>query len=293
MTGMDDDLRDLLQVHRFGFFNPKAGIFFSIAPDQDAYLSFSVANREPAREDFKVAAGDPAAMPRPETLYDSELGYKLRGKKYSYSVNLYSMIYKDQLVPTGELSNVGYPIMTNVEKSSRTGVELNAGIKPFSFFSWDFGATISRNTILNFVEHYEDYITKDTLSVYKSKSLGTVAIAYSPSFIGSSDMSFKIFKNFELHLVSKYVGKQYFDNTMNNERMIDPYFFSNLRIDFDPVIPGIRAMEFQLQINNIFNSRYESNAYGGTWYVDGIENTWSYYFPQAGTNFMIRAGLTF
>ena len=81
MKGIDDDLKDIGQEHSFGFFNPKAGIFYSITPNQDAYFSFSVANREPTRADFKEASGDPAATPKPETLYDSELGYKLRAGK--------------------------------------------------------------------------------------------------------------------------------------------------------------------------------------------------------------------
>ncbi len=134
LRGSDDDLKDIGQNHRYNFFNPKAGLFFSITPDQEAYLSFSVANREPTRADFKEASGDPEAMPRPERLYDIEAGYKLRTGKSSFGVNLYGMIYKDQLVPTGELCNVGYPITTNVEKSYRAGVELIAGIIPIRLY---------------------------------------------------------------------------------------------------------------------------------------------------------------
>ncbi|MCU0473051.1 MAG: TonB-dependent receptor [Bacteroidales bacterium] len=293
LTGNDDDLKNIEQEHHFGFFNPKAGFFLSIAPDQDAYISFSVANREPTRADFKEAAGDPDAAPRPETLYDSELGYKLRGEKYSLAVNLYGMFYKDQLVPTGELSNVGYSIMTNVKKSSRIGLELNAGIKPFNFLTWNSGITLSSNKINNFTEHYINYVSIDSTEEYKIKNLGSVDIAYSPSVIATSDLNFRISEILELHFISKYVGKQYFDNTMNQERMIDPYFVNNLRIDFNPRISGIRGTEFQLLINNFFNSLYESNAYGGNSYADNIEYSWSNYFPQAGTNFMVKAGLTF
>jgi iron complex outermembrane receptor protein len=293
MVGFDDDFKDLLQTHDYGFFNPKAGIFFSPAPNQDAFLSFSVANREPTRADFKEASGDPEATPLPETLYDTEAGYKLRGGKYSLSANLYAMIYKDQMVPTGELSNVGYPITTNVTKSHRMGIEISAGVKPLKSVAWDFSVTLSRNKITDFTEYYTDYNTSDWSSEYKSKSLGSVYIAYSPSIIGSSDLLFGPLKNMELHIISKYVGKQYFDNTMSPERMLDPYFVNNLRIDFEPKISVIKNAEFQLLINNIFNNHYESNAYGGNWYEDGVEKTWSYYFPQAGTNLMFRIGLTF
>ena len=293
MKGQDDDLKDLGQKHSYGFFNPKAGFFVSINPHHDAYLSFSVTNREPSRADFKEAAGDPDATPRHETLYDTELGYKIRAKKFSAAVNIYAMLYKDQLVPTGELSSTGYSIMTNVEKSQRLGIELITAFKPADVFNWNFNLTLSRNKIPDFVEHYIDYNTSDWSEEYKSKNLGTVDIAYSPSLIGASDMNFKIIRNTEIHFISKYVGKQFFDNTMNFERTINPYFVNNLRIDFEPPVRGLKGADFQVIINNLLNSKYESNAYGGNWYEDGKEYTWSYYFPQAGINFMGGVSLSF
>ena len=293
MKGIDDDLKDIGQVHRFGFFNPKAGIFYSISPDQDAYFSFSVAHREPTREDFKVASGDAASAPRPETLYDSEMGYKLRTGKASFSINLYGMIYTDQLVPTGELSDVGYSIMTNVDKSYRTGVEIAGVIKPLDFIDWNMNLTLSRSRIKDFTEYYTDYNTSDWSSQYLSRHLGDVDIAYSPPLIATSDLGFKIHKGTEIHFISKYVGKQYVDNTMNSERMIDPYFVNNIRLDYEPEIRNLKSVQFQFLVNNIFNAVYESNGYGGNWYEDGVEKSWSYYFPQAGTNFMVRIGLKF
>ncbi len=293
LKGIDDDLKDLTQSHRFSFLNPKAGLFFSISQNREAYLSFSVAHREPTRADFKEASGDPAAMPRAERLYDLEAGYKLRSGNTSFAVNLYGMYYKDQLVPTGELSNVGYPITTNVKRSYRTGAEFIAGIKPSGRISWDLSLTLSRNKIPDFTEHYLDYNTSDGSSEYKSRNLGNVDIAYSPSVIGSSDISVSMLPSLKAHFISKYVGRQYFDNTMSNDRMVNPYFVNNVRVDFDPVIRKINGIRIQLLVNNVFNSLYESNAYGGNWYEDGIEKTWSYYFPQAGINFMMRLGLKF
>jgi len=171
MNGVDDDLKDIGQEHKFGFVNPKAGLFLSLTPNQDAYFSFSIANREPTRADFKEASGDINATPKHETLYDSELGYKLRTNNSAFAINFYGMIYKDQLVPTGELSNVGYPIMTNVEKSYRLGLELTAGIKPMDFIDWNLNLTLSKNKITNFVEHYIDYNTSDWSAEYLSRNL--------------------------------------------------------------------------------------------------------------------------
>ncbi|HEX2976803.1 MAG TPA: TonB-dependent receptor [Bacteroidales bacterium] len=292
MSGFDDDLKDLGQGHRFNFFNPKAGLFYTISQNQDAWLSFSVAHREPTRSDYKEASGDAEATPKPETLYDTEAGYKFEGQNGSLSTSLYAMIYHDQLVPTGELSDVGYSIMTNVGKSYRLGVEISGSLRITDNISWNSSLTLSRNKISDFVEYYTDYNTNDWSSQYLSKNLGLVDIAYSPSQVWSNDLDFH--KGiFSIHLISKFVGKQYFDNTRNPERTIDPYFVNNLRLDVTPKLNSLKQLDIQLLVNNILNERYENNAYGGNWYEDGQEKTWSYYFPQAGTNYMLRLGFKF
>jgi iron complex outermembrane recepter protein len=291
--GIDDDLKNISQVHRYDFFNPKAGIFLTITPGQDAYLSFSVANREPTRSDFLEASGDLNATPKSETLYDYEMGYKLKREKSSAAINLFGMIYKDQLVPTGELSNVGYSIMTNVDKSYRLGLEMIAGIKPLNFIEWNLNLTLSRNKVTDFKEYFTRYNTSDWSSDYLNKNLGVVDIAYSPSVTGTSDLTINIHRGVDLHVISKFIGKQYFDNTMSSDRMIDPYFINNIRIDFEPVIRNLKRVEFQVLVNNVLNEVYESNAYGGNWYEDGVEKTWSYYFPQAGINYMARISIRF
>jgi iron complex outermembrane receptor protein len=293
MHGPEDDLRDLTQLHLFNFINPKTGLFWSPAANQDAYISFSVANKEPTRSDYQVASGDNKDTPRAETLYDFETGYNLRADRVNLSFNLYGMSYKDQLIPTGELSNVGYPIMTNVKKSYRAGLEVTAGLKPLDKLLWELNFTSSRSWIPGFIEYYLDYNTSDQTSQYKSKLLGTVDIAYSPSMTGSSNLSYAFGQRLKASLITKYVGKQYFDNTMSRNRMIDPYLVSNLRLDYNPVIRGVKNAEIQLFINNLFNAQYESNAYGGLYYEDGVEKSWAYYFPQAGINFMIRLDVTF
>jgi len=206
---------------------------------------------------------------------------------------LYGMIYRDQLVPTGELSNVGYPVMTNVKSSYRTGIEFSAGFKPVNLISMQFNMTLSRNKIRDFTEYYMDYITADDSYIYKNKNLGDVDIAYSPFLITSGDLTLMFSEKLKMHIIAKYVGRQYFDNTMNRERMLDPYLVNNFRIDYSPEIQKIKNLDIQLFINNIFNNKYENNAYGGNWYEDGKENTWAYYFPQAGMNFFIKLCIGF
>jgi iron complex outermembrane recepter protein len=293
MKGPDDDLRILNELHDYNFFNPKVGLFFTPAANQDAYVSFAVAHKEPTRSDYKEAAGDNAATPKPEALYDIEAGYNLRINKFALGVNLFGMYYKDQLIPTGELSSVGYPIMTNVDRSYRAGTELTADIKPATILDWKLNMTLSVNKIQDFTEYYSDYISASNSYEYKSKNLGSVDLAYSPSFISSSEIVLNFPKQIKFHLITKYVGRQYFDNTMSSDRRLDAYLVNSLRIDCSIPVRGIKNVDLQLFINNLLNSKYENNAYGGTWYEDGKENTWSYYFPQAGISFMAKLSLRF
>jgi iron complex outermembrane receptor protein len=291
MEGVDDDLLALEQEHKYNFFNPKFGINYKLATHSNAYASFAMANREPTRANFKEAKGDPNAIPLPERLYDVEAGYFFAIPRFTAGINLYYMLYQDQLVPTGEKSNVGYDIMTNVADSYRRGIELVTVLKPADRIQWDLNVTLSQNKIRNFVEyatHYsgwnEDwqwYLNEEHLGT----SLGETNIAYSPGITGSSVLTFKPIRNGEAALISKYVGKQYFDNTSSPDRKIDPYFINDIRLSYSIPVKGLKDISLSLQINNLFNTLYISNAYGGNWYEAGEELTWAYFYPQAGIHF--------
>jgi len=295
MAGIDDDgyMRELDQQHQFHFFNPKLGGQFEINATQYAYASFSVGNREPTRQNFKDATGDPASAPKAERLRDLELGYSFRSQKLAAALNLYYMNYRNQLVPTGELSNDGYPIMTNVERSYRAGLELSFGIQAFSFLEWNANLTLSRNRIRDFVESYVDWDSNTWVGTESTRELGDVDIAYSPSVISSSDLAFHLAESMELHLISQYVSEQYFVNTMNENLKMDAWFVNNLRFDYTFPVRKLGIIALQFQVNNLFNALYENNAYGGTWWEDGEEYYWSAYFPQATINYLAKVSLRF
>ena len=128
IDGIDDKLRDVTQSHQFDFFNPKFGLFYKLNPSQDLYLNFGRANREPNRDNF-VDADPSGKKPTFETLNDFELGYSFKSPNLMFGSNLYYMRYKNQLILTGQINDVGSPIMTNVDNSYRAGVELMAGVK--------------------------------------------------------------------------------------------------------------------------------------------------------------------
>ena len=169
--------------------------------------------------------------------------------------------------------------MTNVDKSYRAGVELSFGIQPFSFLEWNASLTLSRNRIRDFVESYIDYDSDTWEGPASSRELGDVDMAYSPSVISSSDLVFHLAKAMDLHLISQYVSEQYFVNTMNENMKLDSWFVNNLRFDYSFPVKKVGVVGLQFQVNNLFNTLYENNAYGGTWWEDGQEYYWSAYFP--------------
>ncbi|ASB48356.1 TonB-dependent receptor [Alkalitalea saponilacus] len=292
MTGIDDNLDDLSQGHSFTFFNPKAGVFYEINPNHQSYVSFGISNREPTRTNFKDANLDPDATPLPERLYNVEAGYNFLTPSLSANVNIFYMYYKDQLVPTGEKSSVGYDIMTNVEESYRAGVEVQWAWRPFPAFRWDANFTLSRNIIRDFVETATDY-DDDWNEIERVTQLGDTDIAYSPSVIAGSMLTWNFFRNASLGLNSKYVGEQYFDNTSSSTRQLDAYLVHNFSLKYQLKTSWSKGVEFQLMVNNLTNLRYESNAYGGNWYEQGVENTWAYYYPMAPRHFMGQVVIRF
>ena len=291
--GPDDDMKDLSGKHRFLFFNPKAGLFWSNGNGSEAFVSAAVAHREPTRSDFKEAAGDIDATPRRERLTDFEGGYTFRNSRAALGVNLYYMQYHDQLVPTGKISTTGYPIMTNVPESFRTGVELSGSYRPSTLAAMKMNLTLSRSSIRNFRNYFYNYNTDDWSEEYVFSDLGTVDIAYSPRLTGSAELEVNPFESLSLRLTGKYVGRQYFDNTMNPDRSLEPYFISSLSAAYSFALKKAGELTFRFMVNNLFNAQYENNAYGGMWTEDGVEKTWAYFFPQAWINYTAGISLSF
>ncbi|MBP7036405.1 MAG: TonB-dependent receptor [Bacteroidales bacterium] len=291
--GPDANMKKLDGSYRFLFFNPKAGLFWSNGSGSEAFVSAAVAHREPTRAEYKDAAGDHSATPDRERLIDFEGGYTFRNSTAALGVNLYYMRYRDQLVPTGKISITGYPIKTNVPDSYRTGVELSGNYRPSPVVALMMNLTLSRSRIRNFRNHYFNYNTDDWSEEYLYKDLGTVDIAYSPRVTGSARLEISPAERFLLSLTGKYVGRQYFDNTMSADRAIDPYFVSSFSADYGFRLKKAGELKLRLMVNNLFDTRYENNAYGGMWTEDGEEKTWAYYFPQAGINYSAAVSISF
>jgi iron complex outermembrane receptor protein len=289
INGIDNDLRNITQSHIYNFINPKLGLFVGIDDRNKAYASFAVANREPNR-DALVDANPAKPYPTPETLYDAEAGYSFATTGFEIDVNLYYMYYHNQLVLTGKINDVGDPIMENVPESYRAGIELSAGAKLLRILDWQANATFSRNKILNFTEYVDNW---DEWPVQIVNPLGRTDIAFSPDITANNIFDLEPVKNLHLELISKYVGKQYLDNTSSEDRKLDPYFVNDLLASY-LLHPGfIKEIVFQVKINNFTNTKYESNAWVYRYYSEGQYEKSDGFFPQAGINFLAGISLKF
>lgn len=286
LTGIDDNLRDITQTHDFLFFNPKAGLFYELNNQNSVYLSFAIANREPNRSNYTDADPD-KGMPQAETLYDYELGYHFNSDKLTASVNAYYMYYRDQLVLTGAINDVGKGIMTNVPESFRTGIEMSGKARLADKVYASANLTLSKNKIRNFTELVDDW---DNWGSQIETPLGSTNLAFSPSATAGAEIGWAFAKGFEASLNGKYVSRQYIDNTSSEDRSLDPYFVSNFRLGWVVEPNFVRGLEISLNVNNLLNAEYETNAWVYRYYTEGSYGKEDGYFPQAGINFM--AGVT-
>ena len=265
----------------FNFFNPKAGITFMANEKSNLYFSFARAHREPNRNDYEDGS------PRPEQLNDFELGYRFASARTKFNVNGYYMRYKDQLVLTGALNDVGAPIRENSGNSYRLGLEVDAEIKVSEKWTLRPNMTLSTNKNEDFVFE-RDGVLQD---------LGDTNIAFSPDIIVGNIVTFAPLSNLQMSLLTKFVSEQYMGNIDSKASLLDAYSVSDFSISYQLKPKSIfKTIVISGLVNNIFDYKYESNGYFYTYDDDystpGIIQTieGAGYYPQAGINFL--AGIT-
>jgi iron complex outermembrane receptor protein len=254
-TGLVDD--------NFNFFNPKAGLNYEINQKNTLYFSYARANREPNRTDYE------GGNVKPEKLNDFELGWRFNSEKFQLNSNFYYMAYKDQLILTGTLDDVGSPIRSNSEKSYRLGFEVDATIKLSEKFMLRPNFTLSSNKNVDLAVEGQNYGTKD--------------IAYSPEVIAGNIIVYSPLKSLHISLLQKYVGEQYMNNIELPAAKLADYFVNDLNVSYEIKPKSVfKSIMITGLVNNILDKKYVSNGY--------MWDVYPYYYPQAGINFL--AGLT-
>ncbi len=297
MTGTDDDMVDLRSNHYYSFMNPKGGVFYRPNNNSEWYASVAVGQREPLRADLKDAVkfgGTKAILP--ERMIDYELGYRYTNNRgMNLAANFYYMDYNNQMVQTGKLSDSGYKIMENAKDSYRTGIELEAQVPLSPKFIVGANATFSKNIIKDYTAYYDLY--SPGYAEYlgqQEEHFDETDISFSPNLVGMASLTYMPIKNMTLNLMGKYVGKQYYDNTSNDDNSLDAYFVSNFVAGYTFDMTSVGSIDLQLVINNIFDKEYIANAWVATDKVnDGTAYVYKGLFPQATRNFMGRVTLRF
>lgn len=292
ITGLDKN-RNTLDFHnKYNFFNPKVGATYFINDQSNLYASFSVGNKEPNRDDFtNLKAGLP--VPKSEHLNNIEAGYRMTQKDFNIGINAYGMFYKDQLIFTGEVNDGGDPYRQNVDKSSRLGIELDGSYTISPKFIFNANAALSRNKIKNYVDYVSVYDENYELVKVQATNYASPNISFSPNTVLFGELVYKPLSGFAIALQEKYVSKQFMDNTQNDTRKLDAYWVSNARIGYDFSLKGIKNINIGLLANNILNRKYESNGYTYSSIYPWGTVTENFYFPQAGTNFLLSLNLKF
>lgn len=293
LAWIQNEVAPLQQRVNFNFFNPKAGISYKINTSGALYLYAGIGSREPVRSDFTNSSPD--SRPKHEIMKNIETGYRHKGKRMLLNSNIFFMDYKDQLILTGEINDVGKFARQNVKKSWRAGIEIEAAFMLSNSFQWNANLSLSRHIIPKFIEYSDKYDDNWNWTDFDIKEYRNTKIAFSPEIIASSQISYKPFENLIFSLSSKYVGDQYIDNTSSRERMLDAYLIHNLRANysFNTILLG--NAEITLQINNLLDTKYITNGwiYKGVVGSQGLITIEDGYFPQAGIHFLAGINLKF
>ena len=281
-----------LDIHeKYPFFNPKGGISWNYN-SHHAYASVAMSHREPERNNFTDNGSYPA--PKPEQLIDYELGYDYDGSIWQAGANFYFMDYTNQFVQTGQVSDIGEALTTNIKDSYRLGVELQASVNPTKWLTIECNAALSRNRIKDFDEVVEDWDNGTTTIHYDNSTL-----AFSPSAILNGFVTFH-HKGFAATLHSNYISRMYLDNTENINRSLPGYSVSNVSLSYT-LKPKkvVKEAVFKVNLNNIFNKRYAASGwvYSAIYESGGHPNDNRYYqigfIPMAGFNAMANLTVRF
>ena len=282
--GLTSDKVNLLVDETYEFFNPKFGASYALNKNNQFYFSYGRASREPRRSDFEEDVFIP------EKLDDYELGWRFTSNKVNLETNLYYMDYTDQLVLTGQLDDSGGFVRETSGNSYRAGLEIVADVTVLDQLHIRPNIALSSNKNRDFVTSRDGELV----------NLGTTNISFSPSIIAGNSIDYMPLKNLQVSLLSKYVGEQYLGNIDSETSKLDAYFLNDFNVNYTITkIPFAKSLVLSGLVNNIFDVDYVSNGFFFT-FDDDFSNPGTIttvegagFYPQAGTNFLLGATLTF
>lgn len=285
------------------FINPRFGINYRYSPELNIYLSFARVTREPRLKNYYDAAESSGGevpqfetkpdgsydfskpLVKPETMNNLEFGTSYAKENISASMNLFYMLFNDEIVKRGQMDRFGQPITGNMERTIHYGLEGTFSYKHNDIIELILNGSLSKN-----------YISSGAAYFYDKKKSITYKFDLSNNRIsGFPDVTFNaIFKinyhAFLAQLSTKFVGSFFTDNYDNKlgeylkvyskvadytDNKVDAYLVANFYGSYNLSIGSyIKDLKLFVQINNIFDNLYA--AYG-----IGKE-----FFPAAERNYL-------
>lgn len=291
LKGNDDNYGPIFTFDHhltYSFFNPKAGLNYELNKKNKLNIYYGISHREPVRSDIIIASNK--SVPKREMMQDAEMGWNYHTDKLTFNTNLYYMYYKNQLVNDGSVNDVGAYNRINVPVSYRTGIELEANYQLNKKFILYGNITLSRNKIKNFSEYLDNYdsATSNWLGNNFNKKYNTVDIALSPAITGYAQLRYIPIKDLQFAVSTKYISRQYLDNTQNKLQSIDASVVVDLQINYTVRTKMFKQIDIICLANNITNATYTTNGYTYASALNGQRQFANNYYPNALTNFLMQ-----
>lgn len=276
---------DVFRREQYHFVNPKLGLTWQVTTADRLYVSSAVAQKEPNRDDFEVVG----QAPKPETMVDTELGYARTKSRYAIEAGAFYMYYRNQLILTGKINDVGAQTRTNVPESYRAGLEIQGSVKFLKMVTFSANAAFSMNKITAFTEYIDNYDT----GLQEAVEHKNTDISFSPSIVLGGTLSVNPVKGLTFDLVTKYVGRQFMDNTQNRARSLNPFSVTDFRARYEFSYRRLKGMGLFVNLYNITDTRYEPQGYTFSYIYGGRQTTENFYFPQARFHWSVGTSIRF
>ncbi|MDZ4680352.1 MAG: TonB-dependent receptor [Saprospiraceae bacterium] len=293
--GINNQLQNVDLKDELIFFNPKAGLLYQTGLNQQYYASFGVAHREPNRSDY--TENPIRQRPKRERLLNTEIGWRASWKKSALNVNFYHMHYDDQLALNGEINDASEYRRINIAKSYRAGLEISGGGSPFNWLNINGNLALSQNKIKQFTEYVDVYDADFNWLEQRPVLHENTDLAFSPGIVAGVELTFfpvkKDRQQLEVALLSKYVGKQYLDNTSDEGNVLTAYFFSDLRLRYVLAPSFAKGVTLTLLVPNVWNALYETNGWSYRYLYNQTAVVDRGYYPQAGRHVLVGASVVF
>ena len=149
------------------FVNPRIGINYKFNEQQNVFVSFARVTREPRLKNYYDAAESSAGetpqfelnsdgsynfnspLVKPETMNDLEIGTAFNDNFLSLNLNLYYMLFENEIVKNGKVDRFGQPITGNVDQTIHFGFEISSVVKILNGLELFGNASYSKNKITN------------------------------------------------------------------------------------------------------------------------------------------------